>query len=67
MPEIKFNGETRKLDSGSTAEALLRLTGFEPASLLVVINGDVVETEALATTILKDGDSVDLLKLAGGG
>lgn len=67
MPEIKFNGETRKLDSGATAESALRLAGFEPGSVIVVLNGDVVEPAALASTALKDGDSLDLLRIAGGG
>ena len=67
MPEIKFNGETRKLDSGSTAEALLRQAGIEPSSVIVVVNGDLVETKDLASSVIKDGDSVDLLRLAGGG
>ena len=67
MPEIKFNGETRKLDSGSTAEVLLRQAGFEPASVILILNDDVVEKSALASTVLKDGDSVEILRLAGGG
>ena len=67
MPEIKFNGEKRSLDSGSTAEVLLRQAGFDPVSVIVVINGDVVEKTDLASTALKEGDSVDLLRLAGGG
>jgi len=67
MPEIKFNGEARKLEDGATAESLLRQAGFEPASLIVVLNGDIVETNELGAKLLKEGDSVDLLKLAGGG
>jgi thiamine biosynthesis protein ThiS len=67
MPEITFNGEKRKLEDGSSAEVFLRQAGFEPASLIVVLNGDVVETADLAAAKLKDGDALDLLKLAGGG
>ncbi len=67
MPEIKFNGEAKKLGEGVSAEALLRQEGLVPDSLIVVLNGDVIELAALPSAVLKDGDSLDLLRLAGGG
>ncbi len=67
MPQISFNGEPRKIEPGLTAEELLRQAGLKPESLIVLVNGDVVEAKALSGAVLKDGDSVDLLKLAGGG
>lgn len=67
MPEIKFNGESKPLEPGVTAEVFLRRSGFDPATVISVLNGDVVEADKLSSASLKDGDSLDLLRLAGGG
>jgi len=67
MPEIKLNGETRKVEPGSTAEALLRQAGLAPASLIVIVNGEVADAKELASRSLNDGDAIDLLSFAGGG
>ena len=66
MPGILLNGEPRETKDGETVEQALRSSGLDPASLIVLLNGDVLEGAALSTK-LKEGDSVDLLKLAGGG
>jgi len=67
MPLIKLNGESLSLEKACSAEELLLGAGFDPASMIVVLNGEVVERESFAACILKDGDEMDLLRLAGGG
>jgi len=64
MPEIKFNGDARKIEDGESVETLLLSSGIETQDVIAVLNGDVVEKTA---TLLKDGDALDLLRVAGGG
>jgi len=67
MPEITFNGERKSVDAGSTAESALRQAGVDPASFIVLLNGEVLDAKAVSSSVLSDGDGLDLLKLAGGG
>jgi len=66
MPSIALNGETKEAKPGETVEQLLRSSSLDAASLIVLLNGEVLEKGSLGVE-LKDGDSVDLLALAGGG
>jgi len=66
MPSIALNGETKEARPGESVETLLRAADLDPASVIVLLNGEVLDKGSLGTA-LKDGDSVDLLALAGGG
>jgi thiamine biosynthesis protein ThiS len=67
MPEISFNGEKRSVEDSSTVDELLKREGVQPKGLIVLLDGDVLDGDVWASTKLRDGAALDLLRLAGGG
>lgn len=64
--EIILNGEKAEAPEGETAAMLIqRLKLAGPVAALV--NGEVIHREKLASTIIKPGDQVELLRMMGGG
>jgi len=63
---IILNGESRELAAGTTLAALietLKLSG----RLAAECNGEIVPRSAHATTVLVDGDRVEIVRAIGGG
>ena len=64
--KIILNGEHTLADAGASAERFLGSAGINAASIIIVLNGDPLPKDKL-NTVLKDGDRIDVLHLAGGG
>jgi len=65
---ITVAGDKKEYKDGLTLPELLEAENVEmPEYVTVSINDEFVEAEAKATTILKDGDSVEFLYFMGGG
>ncbi|MDD9994364.1 MAG: sulfur carrier protein ThiS [Dehalococcoidia bacterium] len=64
---LRVNSEPRELQGGSTATDLLDLLGIEPRLVAVAINGMVVRRSDLRSTVLSDGDEVEIVRAVGGG
>ena len=64
---LRVNGEPRELQGGSTATDLLDLLSIEPRLVAVAINGMVVRRSDLRSTVLSDGDEVEIVRAVGGG
>lgn len=66
MISIVVNGERREVEQGSVHDLVLT---FSPNSenCIVELNGKTLPFENYASTMLKDGDSVELLRFIGGG
>jgi len=63
---IQLNGEEREVSAG-TVEQLLNELGIRPGRVVVELNRGVVAHEAHATTLLKEGDAVEIVQFVGGG
>ena len=64
--EITLNGEKAEAPEGELVSALIqRLKLAGPVAAMV--NGEVIHREKLSSTKLKSGDSVELLRMMGGG
>jgi len=62
------NGEATELEDGANISALLVAREVKmPDMVSVEFNGDILERAAFDTTVLKDGDAVELLYFMGGG
>ena len=66
MNMVKLNGEQREL-SGKTVTELLNENGYDPKRVAVELNLEIVPKSQYDSTILKDGDSVEVVSFVGGG
>ena len=64
---VTVNGEARQVPSGTTVLGLLGLLQVDPARVAVERNLDVVPRRAHATTVLDEGDRVEVVTFVGGG
>lgn len=66
--QITVAGEKKEVKDGLTLLELIEQENVEtPEYVTVSINDEFIETEAKATTVLKDGDNVEFLYFMGGG
>lgn len=63
---VKINGEKLDID-GKTIEKYLATTNYNPNRIAVECNGKIVPKTQYDETILKDGDSVEIVHFVGGG
>lgn len=63
---VKING--KELDvAGKTIAEYLATTNYDPKRIAVERNGDIVPKAQYSETVLKDGDSVEVVSFVGGG
>ncbi|MBP3568253.1 MAG: sulfur carrier protein ThiS [Lachnospiraceae bacterium] len=63
---VKING-TPCDAAGKTLTEYLATTNFNPARIAVEKNGDIVPKAQYETTVLEDGDTVEVVSFVGGG
>ena len=64
---LVVNGEERELPDGITVTAMLESMALGPKWVVVERNGQPVERRDMATTVLADGDVLELVKAVAGG
>jgi thiamine biosynthesis protein ThiS len=64
---VRVNGEKKEIGAGLTVAQLLGELAIRPARVVVELNRDVLSREAHGTTILKDGDQIEIVQFVGGG
>lgn len=64
---IQLNGEPHDTEPGQTVDALVRALGQRPERVAVERNRLVVRRGDWATTVLAEGDVVEVLTFVGGG
>ena len=63
---VKINGEELNI-AGKTVAEYLATTNYDPKRIAVERNGDIVPKAQYDETVLKDGDSVEVVSFVGGG
>lgn len=63
---IKVNGEQLGFD-GKTVTELLTEKCYDPKRVAVELNLDILPKSQYESTVLKDGDSVEVVSFVGGG
>ena len=63
---VRINGEETDA-AGRTVAEHIASAGFNPARVVVELNGGIVPKADYAATVLKDGDSVEVVCFMGGG
>ena len=63
---VKVTGEMLDL-AGKTITEYLSTTNYDPKRIAVERNGDIVFKSQYSTTVLEDGDSIEVVSFVGGG
>ena len=64
---IIVNGGPRDVVPGTTARQLVASLGVKPEMMAVQINERVLPRDEMSTTVLSDGDVIELIRIVGGG
>lgn len=68
MVHVKVNGQDHRFDRELPVEALLRELKFDRTEgLAVAINYRVAPRQTFASTVVKDGDEVEIIRAVQGG
>ena len=64
---IKINGEDKQIADGQSLIGLLESLQIRPGRVVVERNRDIVGRDSFATTMLAEGDVVEIVHFVGGG
>ena len=64
---IRINGKPESIAPEMSIEKLLSSRNLEPACVVVELNRAIIKKEHFGSSILKDGDTVEILRFVGGG
>ena len=63
---VKVNGESLDI-AGKTVAEYLTTTNYDTKRIAAELNGIIVPKAAYAETVLKDGDSIEIVSFVSGG
>lgn len=63
----QVNGKSCTLPAGTTVEAVVRVLGSDPARVVVERNLEIVPRDAFTTTVVAEGDEIEVVQFVGGG
>ena len=63
---VKVNGEEKNI-AGKTIAEYLSTTNYDIKRIATELNGDIVPKAQYVETVLKNGDSVEIVSFVGGG
>jgi len=66
-PQIQLNNRPYPYTDGATVASLMAENNYDFPSLIVKVNGKLVEDDARQTTEVCAGDNVEIIHLFGGG
>jgi thiamine biosynthesis protein ThiS len=64
---LHINGEQRDLSDGLTVAALVAQLGMKPDRVAVELNLEIVPRTQWETSVLKEGDKLEVVHFVGGG
>lgn len=67
MVTVTVNGTRHDMDGCASVEALLELLSVEEQYVAVARNGGVVPRAYWSDTMLSEGDSIEIVRMVGGG
>ncbi len=65
--KITVNGEIYSVKNETTLIEVVRDRGFDEKRIAVEINGEIVPKASYSETLLKEGDSLEVVSFVGGG
>lgn len=64
---IQVNGEPREVNDGSSLPELIAELQLKPQQIAIELNQQVIRRAKWATTMLRDGDRIEIVHFVGGG
>ncbi len=65
--EIIVNGEKKEAETGTSVTEYVKSLGFDPETVVVEYNEQVLKREDYSTKILEEGCVLELIRFIGGG
>jgi sulfur carrier protein len=65
--ELIINGKRVELDQPTPLLSYLEKLGVNPRTVAVEHNGEIIERTTFASTTLRAGDKVEIVRMVGGG
>lgn len=65
--KVRINGEEREIEEGTTVRGLLEALGISPRGIAVELNRAIVPRGRHGETPLNEGDTVEVVRMTGGG
>ncbi len=67
MIEVQVNGKRIELNQPTALLDYLEQLGVNPRAVAVEHNGEIVQRADYGSTVLRDGDRVEIVRMVGGG
>jgi len=64
---VHINGEEKEIESGLSVIGLLEKLGIRPGRVVVELNLNVLSRDVHGTTLLHEGDKLEIVHFVGGG
>ncbi len=64
---VRVNGVEDSVGAGETLQAYLVRRGVDPRAVAVEIDGRVLKRDEFASTVLAEGNCVEIVRFVGGG
>lgn len=65
--KIRLNGLDKDVPIGATVDTLLELFHVERSGVAVEVNREICPKRLYVATVLADGDSIEIVRMTGGG
>ncbi|SEA13024.1 sulfur carrier protein [Desulfuromusa kysingii] len=65
--DLSINGQIKQYQDKITVEQLLRLSGISPGQVVIELNASILSPDLHNKTVLKHGDTIELIQFVGGG
>lgn len=62
-----INGQNLEFESGKNIDEILAILGVEAKIFAITLNAKLVKKEDYKSTILREGDRIEMLQFMGGG
>jgi thiamine biosynthesis protein ThiS len=67
MIKVSVNGEIKELEEGLNIRQMIKALNYKTEGFAVAVNTTFVSIKSYETTIIKDGDTIDILAPVQGG
>jgi thiamine biosynthesis protein ThiS len=67
MVQLTVNGKPVELEQEMALPAFLAMRQVDARHIAVARNGDVIARDAYAGTVLRSGDTIEIVRMVGGG
>ncbi len=64
---VQLNGRAHRLAANTTVDGLLARLNTNPFMVVVELDGDILERDQHARTVLRDGAEIEIVHFVGGG